>query len=450
MSNLKITRRGQRVLACCLTTAIMILLYLTSIKIMEMIHFDRVKILLLHQSRQDSPNKAIAEYYGEAVISSNAHNINESKQRDAEWQQRETLLRSTKLGPTKNVTPVFLTFTYPTSPPPKKYRVEKSIPYTEDRANFPLLALEGTWKATFDRLNSYDTGRAIQIPVEEFSLTQPVSSDVLRSGFQERLLPGVSESNLKYFHECGIDKKRDVRFATDCPSVDTSLLSNYRAMPRQGIALHLRHSKRLVPIHNTGMALQALSEMLKAWTEFAESNEIIYWMAHGALLGWFWNGRLLPWDVDLDVQMSTHQLLELVRYNQTLISGRFLVDVNPNFLCRTVQRDNVIDARIVDKMTGYMIDITSVSMVLEAKGSRRLYDKTPHPYQYDDIMPLQETILEGIRVWRPRAILKILKEEYKENAMVETRHRPYTSNKLYRFNKKLKIWQDSEKPHEKT
>ncbi|KAJ3064937.1 hypothetical protein HDU98_011664 [Podochytrium sp. JEL0797] len=210
---------------------------------------------------------------------------------------------------------------------------------------------------------------------------------------------------------------------TRLKSMDTGKIATVaqRLSPKRnqrGSSHRRRISSKVIPTHDYPAAHESLTQMLQAWSTFSQQNGILWWIQHGPLLGWFWNGKLLPWDMDLDIQMSTRQVMELVKWNGTLIHGRFLIDMNPNLACRTMQENNVIDARVVDTLTGYMIDITAVTMVLEAKGIQTLYCKSPHPYQYEELMPLRETLLAGIIVWRPRAALTILKEEYQERAML--------------------------------
>lgn len=69
--------------------------------------------------------------------------------------------------------------------------------------------------------------------------------------------------------------------------------------------------------------------LFAAFVRFAKSENIPYWISHGALIGWFWNGRILPWDDDVDVQTSVVGFLKLVELNQTVFEGRYYLDVNP-------------------------------------------------------------------------------------------------------------------------
>ncbi|KAJ3089574.1 hypothetical protein HK100_007714 [Physocladia obscura] len=118
------------------------------------------------------------------------------------------------------------------------------------------------------------------------------------------------------------------------------------------------------------------------------------------------------------LSISTRQLVNLVAYNQTLLDGRFLVDVNPT--CSVGHRVNTIDARMVDTRTGYLMDITGLTQTdpRDARG----YCKSPHGYSYKQIFPLVETMLEGVKVRRLRAVMAIIVEEYQFKALASERH----------------------------
>ena|SRR2546423_11358132 len=40
---------------------------------------------------------------------------------------------------------------------------------------------------------------------------------------------------------------------------------------------------------------QTLSELIVAFLDIMETEGIVTWLAHGTLLGWYWNGHTLPW-----------------------------------------------------------------------------------------------------------------------------------------------------------
>jgi hypothetical protein len=44
---------------------------------------------------------------------------------------------------------------------------------------------------------------------------------------------------------------------------------------------------------------QTLKELIVAYVDIMEAEGIVTWLAHGTLLGWYWNGQTLPWYVIL-------------------------------------------------------------------------------------------------------------------------------------------------------
>ncbi|KAJ4336925.1 mannosyltransferase, partial [Neurospora sp. IMI 360204] len=114
------------------------------------------------------------------------------------------------------------------------------------------------------------------------------------------------------------------------------------------------------------------------------SRSLTTWLAHGTLLGWYWNGAIMPWDYDLDVQVSNSTLGTMAAsYNGTTFDyvytlsdqeekeglgkqgelhvKRYLLDVNPYWAQRTrLEGLNVIDARWIDMENGMYVDITGL------------------------------------------------------------------------------------------
>ncbi|KAI9343571.1 LicD family-domain-containing protein, partial [Obelidium mucronatum] len=181
------------------------------------------------------------------------------------------------------------------------------------RASFGNLSL---------RIASFNTGRILTIPERHFD-TSPIK---WTAKAQES-----AEQDTKYFYECPSNSKLDLRYAPE-------ELCDSKEQPKPHLPITAAH----IP----------LVGILKAWSAFTKKKDIVWWIAHGVLAGWFWNAKLLPWDEDLDVQMTLHELLRLIRFNQTMIEGRFLIDVNPNLVVRSSQQQNAIDARVVDTRNG--------------------------------------------------------------------------------------------------
>ncbi|EXJ60280.1 hypothetical protein A1O7_04432 [Cladophialophora yegresii CBS 114405] len=176
------------------------------------------------------------------------------------------------------------------------------------------------------------------------------------------------------------------------------------------------------------------------------------WIGHGTLLGWYWNQRVLPWDNDIDVQMTMETLSRLAARNMSEYHypagsadqdtpRTYLLEINPHY--RTVStRDvaNKIDGRWIDTTNGKYIDITAVH-VSAGKAEHTpfdqgvLFSKEGHRYLSQELFPLQNESFEGIAVRVPRKSAKILSEEYGEKSLTNTRFH------WHRFNKTSKIWE---------
>ena len=144
------------------------------------------------------------------------------------------------------------------------------------------------------------------------------------------------------------------------------------------------------------------------------------WLMHGTLLGWWWNRKIMPWDSDIDVQMSQASLRYLADYyNMTLHHYRFrdarmggkdyLLEINPNYVNgSTDDYLNAIDARWIDTDTGLFIDITAV----RRNRPGELMCKDRHAYRDNEIFPLRQTMFENVPVKIPHAYTELLEEEY--------------------------------------
>ncbi|KAJ3223305.1 hypothetical protein HDU81_009248 [Chytriomyces hyalinus] len=265
------------------------------------------------------------------------------------------------------------------------------------------------------RVSGFDTGYFRNLPHTHFSLSQRMPAAF---NFSQKAAFMRQNYNFKYFFEAGSDGKRDERFA------EKSITPQSPQAP---------------PNHDLTTATKSLHALIKAWSQFCHEQNISWWLAHGTLLSWHWNTRIFPWDTDLDIQMSVHELLQLAaRFNQTLLNSRFLVDVAPSIVVRSAQEFSAIDARLIDTKTGYLMDITGLAGL---DGSDETVGcKKPHAYQLTDILPLHETVFEGVKAWRPHAALKILKEEYGEAALVSTTYRPSKISRIYKWSDGSNEW----------
>jgi hypothetical protein len=183
--------------------------------------------------------------------------------------------------------------------------------------------------------------------------------------------------------------------------------------------------------------------MIRAYLITFQELQIDTWLAHGTLLGWYWNKKILPWDGDIDVQVWASSLYDLAdKWNMTQfeystsipstaaggsgrgsteIQRRYLLDINPNHVERVRGNwMNVIDARWIDLETGLFVDITGLSELDPGTGVWTC--KNQHSYRIADLTPMVESTFEGVRAMVPRNSVKVLKEEYRAKALTLERY----------------------------
>lgn len=158
-----------------------------------------------------------------------------------------------------------------------------------------------------------------------------------------------------------------------------------------------------------------LLNCFKQFTYFAAENNLTYWLVHGALIGWFWNELLLPWDMDLDIMVLHYDLAHMYKkFDKTVYNNRYLFEINPNSQYREFQVTDVIDARFIDKLSGLYIDITAASYDPVRK---ELHCKSPHYYKVDDIFPIRKANFSHTETWVPNKSLVMLEKDYGKDCM---------------------------------
>ena len=181
------------------------------------------------------------------------------------------------------------------------------------------------------------------------------------------------------------------------------------------------------------------------------------WVMHGTLLGWWWNGQILPWDSDIDVQMTLDTLAFLHNFYQLYVfhyepppeqegpdggkgdgggagvteeatsKGRgrdYMLEINPDFARKTKwDHLNTIDARWIDMQSGVFIDITALrpNDTARARGQwEALECKDNHKYNESDIFPLRDSYFEGLPTKIPYEYAWLLEEEYTKESLTRT------------------------------
>jgi len=178
----------------------------------------------------------------------------------------------------------------------------------------------------------------------------------------------------------------------------------------------------------------ALTNLLQTFLSTFIDIGVETWIMHGTLLGWWWNRKILPWDSDIDVQVSEDSMQFLASYYNMSVfhyrtprvpDGRdYMLEVNPHYKIRDQSdRLNVIDARWIDTDTGLFIDITTVRQnFTHPNGPNILSCKDGHEYREPYIFPLRDTFFEGQPAKIPFAYAEILAAEYTEAALVRTEY----------------------------
>ncbi|EPS43008.1 hypothetical protein H072_3010 [Dactylellina haptotyla CBS 200.50] len=178
---------------------------------------------------------------------------------------------------------------------------------------------------------------------------------------------------------------------------------------------------------------ESLRHLIRSWLQWSQMQGVETWLAHGTLLGWWWNSRILPWDTDLDVQISEATLKYLAEnFNMTKWSydfdeenfhGTYLLDINPYWTNRRRgHSSNLIDGRWVDRNTGLFIDITGLSETHRAQRPGVISCKNNHRYNVKEIYPLRDVLFEGFKAYVPYAYDIVLVKEYRSKAFTLTEY----------------------------
>jgi hypothetical protein len=202
----------------------------------------------------------------------------------------------------------------------------------------------------------------------------------------------------------------------------TEILGHYDARYFKGLVNYEEHRP-------------ALRHLIRSYLTVLRRLGVETWLAHGTLLGWYWNGQIMPWDYDLDVQVSYATLDYLgENHNRTLHEYTFvdegtgfeqtktyLLDINPMHKEKDrLQGMNVIDARWIDTTNGMFIDITGLRERSPEIAPGMWSCKNFHRYRTRDLYPMRESEFEGVPAMIPYSFDRILTEEYGTKSLVVT------------------------------
>ncbi|KAI9861013.1 MAG: hypothetical protein M1824_002779 [Vezdaea acicularis] len=203
----------------------------------------------------------------------------------------------------------------------------------------------------------------------------------------------VYNESAKYFHEPGGD----------------DYLGHYDA----------RYFKRVVSYDERSDTLHHLVRSYLLW--FREKG-LETWIAHGTLLGWWWNGKVSGATLDY-LGKYENRTTHHYKSEDGTVQRDYLLDVNPHYQLRDRGDGmNVIDARWIDVRTGLFIDITGLSETRPDSLPGVWLCKNYHRYRTRDLFPMRESTYEGVPVKIPYDYDKILMDEYQSKAMVLTEY----------------------------
>lgn len=157
-----------------------------------------------------------------------------------------------------------------------------------------------------------------------------------------------------------------------------------------------------------------LIDTLVFFTKYCKEKKIKPIIMHGSLIGLHFNNDILPWDDDIDIILTGNCINNLQNYEDS----KFLIEVNPYSKDRSKDdKNNIIDARIINKTSGVFIDITFFYESY-SNGKLELTAKDKHVYDYDDIFPLKKSVFCDCDVYIPSNVKKCLIQEYGKNVLL--------------------------------
>lgn len=157
-----------------------------------------------------------------------------------------------------------------------------------------------------------------------------------------------------------------------------------------------------------------LVNTLKFFSQYCKDRNIKPIIMHGSLIGLYFNNDMLPWDDDIDIILTGTCISKLKNYEDS----NFLIEINPNWKNRSKKdKNNIIDARVINKNSGVFIDITFFNDYY-SNGVRKVTAKDKHIYNYNDIHPIKKSTFCGINVYIPFNVEKCLIQEYGKNVIL--------------------------------
>lgn len=64
---------------------------------------------------------------------------------------------------------------------------------------------------------------------------------------------------------------------------------------------------------NTTELHTSLQHLIHSFTQLMDTHHLTFWLAHGTLIGYHFSGKMLPWNTDLDVQVTASTMRILAK-----------------------------------------------------------------------------------------------------------------------------------------
>lgn len=188
--------------------------------------------------------------------------------------------------------------------------------------------------------------------------------------------------------------------------------------------------------------------LIRSWFKLCEQADVISWFNYGNLIGWYRYSRNLPWDTDVDVQLSIADLDKLGRHwNNSLVienpkhgNGLFWLQTTPFYLQQNDEQ--FIDARYIDVKSGIYIDVSA--LWLSERDTPEKYRNEPREEVYNCkhynwfpssmLFPLRRTLYEGGQAYTIKNYSRFLLDQYGSISKTQM------NNNQYNFQEDIGMW----------
>jgi phosphorylcholine metabolism protein LicD len=158
-----------------------------------------------------------------------------------------------------------------------------------------------------------------------------------------------------------------------------------------------------------------LITLLELVSKYCHTTETPIWMAHGTLLGYYRDDKIIEYDYDLDFGYLVSNEKELRSNLDDLIAnnaGYKYVENTINGLIRKFQLIH-IDTGLNADFDGYSIILNKYAYKNEVPFFHLFrYGQTPSIFGVDSILPIKEVMFEGVSIGCPNKPETLIKKWY--------------------------------------